>query len=128
MDFEFSEEQIMIRNMVRDFAEKEIAPTIEQDEKEHRFRPELVKKMAELGFFGCVIPDEYGGNGAEKCAIGCYFYGEKGVLHVGWKGGMTFFPRRRGEAETGITPHEQSGRGTPNKAAFNDATKPSPPR
>ena len=42
---------------------------------------------------------QYGGNGAEKCAIGLYLYGEKGVLHVGWKGGMTFFPRRSSQPE-----------------------------
>ena len=68
MDFELNEEQIAMREMARDFAEKEIAPLIEEDEKEHRFRPELVKKMAELGFFGCVIPEEYGGNGAGHLA------------------------------------------------------------
>ncbi len=68
MDFDLNEEQIAMREMARDFAEKEIAPLIEEDEKEHRFRPELVKKMAELGFFGCVIPEEYGGNGAGHLA------------------------------------------------------------
>ncbi len=46
----------------RDFAEKEILPTQEQDEKSHHFRKETFKKMAELGFFGCVIPEKYGGN------------------------------------------------------------------
>ncbi len=68
MDFELGEELLAMRQVARDFAENEIAPTIEQDEKDHRFRPEVVKKMADLGFFGCVIPEEYGGNGAGHIA------------------------------------------------------------
>jgi glutaryl-CoA dehydrogenase (non-decarboxylating) len=68
MDFELNEEQSAMQQVAREFAQKEIAPTIEHDEKEHRFRPELVRKMAELGFFGCVIPEEYGGNGAGHLA------------------------------------------------------------
>lgn len=68
MDFDLNEEQTAMREVAKEFAEKEIAPLIEEDEKEHRFRPELVKKMAELGFFGCVIPEEYGGNGAGHLA------------------------------------------------------------
>lgn len=61
-DVELSEEHIMLRDMVRKFAEKEIAPVVEEDEKNHRFQRELVKQMAELGLFGCPIPEEYGGN------------------------------------------------------------------
>lgn len=62
MDFAFTEEERMIQEMARDFAQNEIAPTVEKDEKEHLFRREIVKKMAELGFFGCIAPEEYGGN------------------------------------------------------------------
>jgi glutaryl-CoA dehydrogenase (non-decarboxylating) len=63
MHFGLTEEQKMLQDMARKFAEKEILPTLEDDEKNHRFRPELVKKMGELGFFGCAIPEEYGGSG-----------------------------------------------------------------
>jgi glutaryl-CoA dehydrogenase (non-decarboxylating) len=63
MILELNEEQRMVQEQARRFAENEIMPTMEQDEKEHRFRPELVQKMGELGFFGCAIPEEYGGNG-----------------------------------------------------------------
>ncbi|MBS4025680.1 MAG: acyl-CoA dehydrogenase family protein [Clostridia bacterium] len=63
MQFGLTEEQKMLQDMARKFAEKEILPTLEDDEKNHRFRPDLVKKMAELGFFGCAVPEEYGGNG-----------------------------------------------------------------
>ncbi len=63
MHFELTDEQRMMQEMAKDFAQKEILPTLKEDEENHKFRPELVKKMAELGFFGCALPEEYGGNG-----------------------------------------------------------------
>src|SRR5256712_4291730 len=63
MDFELSEELAAVRDLAREFAEKEIAPTAARDDKEKNFRPDLVKKMGELGFYGSVIPETYGGNG-----------------------------------------------------------------
>jgi len=63
MDFALTEEQQMIQDMAAKFAQNEILPTLEEDEKNHKFRPDLVKKMGELGFFSCCIPEEYGGNG-----------------------------------------------------------------
>ncbi len=62
MDFSLTEEQEAMREMAKNFAEKKIAPTMEEDEKEHRFRREIVKEMAKLGFFGCIAPEKYGGN------------------------------------------------------------------
>ncbi len=62
MDFALTEEQQMLVDMAKKFAEKEIAPTVEEDEKAHRFRKEIVQKMAENGFFGCLAPEKYGGN------------------------------------------------------------------
>jgi len=62
-DVELTEDHIMLRDMVRKFAEKEIAPVVDHDENEHRFQRELVSQMAELNLFGCPIPEEYGGNG-----------------------------------------------------------------
>ena len=61
-DIELTEEHIMLRDMVRKFAEKEIMPVVDQDESEHRFQRELVDQMAELGLFGCPVPEKYGGN------------------------------------------------------------------
>src|SRR3990170_7111453 len=63
VDFELPEELAEVRKLARDFAEKEIAPTAAKDDKEHIFRKDLVNKMGELGFFGCLVPEEYGGNG-----------------------------------------------------------------
>src|SRR5512143_3104652 len=63
MEFELSEELIAVRDLAREFAEKEIAPTAAQDDKEHNIRLDLMKKMGELGFYGAVIPEAYGGSG-----------------------------------------------------------------
>ncbi|HYA28815.1 MAG TPA: acyl-CoA dehydrogenase family protein [Acidobacteriota bacterium] len=63
MDFELSDELTAVRDLAREFAEKEIAPTAAKDDKEKNFRPDLVKKMGELGFYGTLIPEAYGGNG-----------------------------------------------------------------
>src|SRR5574341_1251336 len=62
MDFELSEELIAARDLAREFAEKEIASTAAKDDKEKNFRGDLVKKMGELGFYGTMIPETYGGN------------------------------------------------------------------
>lgn len=61
MDFRISEELEAMRKMAYDFAVKHIKPTMEEDEKEHRFRPEIVKKMGEQGMFACIAPEKYGG-------------------------------------------------------------------
>ncbi|MFH1112541.1 MAG: acyl-CoA dehydrogenase family protein [Pseudomonadota bacterium] len=61
-DVELTEEHIMLRDMVRKFAEKEIMPVVDKDEADHRFQRELVEQMAELGLFGCPVPEQYGGN------------------------------------------------------------------
>jgi glutaryl-CoA dehydrogenase (non-decarboxylating) len=61
MEFGLPEELIAVKNLAHEFAEKEIAPTTAKDDQEHLFRRDLVSKMGELGFFGCVIPEEYGG-------------------------------------------------------------------
>lgn len=64
MDFGLSKELEMVRDAARDFANKKIAPNVEEWEKNH-YLPvkEVLKPMGELGFFGCGIPEEYGGEG-----------------------------------------------------------------
>jgi len=62
MDFELSDELIAVRDLAREFAEKEIAPMAAKDDKEKTFRGDLVRKMGELGFYGTMIPEAYGGN------------------------------------------------------------------
>jgi glutaryl-CoA dehydrogenase (non-decarboxylating) len=62
MDFDLSDELIAVRELAREFAEKEIAPTAANDDREKTFRGDLVRKMGELGFYGTMIPEAYGGN------------------------------------------------------------------
>ena len=65
MRFEYSEEQQMVRDMVRDFARNEIAPSAEQRDKSGEFPSEIVKKAAELGLCGIAVPEAMGGAGFE---------------------------------------------------------------
>jgi len=65
MDFDLAEEQVMSRNMVREFAEQEILPFATEDDRNEYFRPEIIRKMASLGLLGGVIPPEYGGSGLD---------------------------------------------------------------
>lgn len=66
MDFNFTEEQIMIQKTVRDFASEVIQPLVEEAEKNEKFPMELFTQMGELGFLGIPFPEEYGGIGADK--------------------------------------------------------------
>jgi len=64
MDFALSEELQMLRDMARDFSAEKIAPFADEWDEKHYFPyEEVIKPMGELGFFGTVIPEEYGGNG-----------------------------------------------------------------
>jgi glutaryl-CoA dehydrogenase (non-decarboxylating) len=62
MDFSLSEELQMLRQLVRDFADQQIAPHVDRWDAEHYFPyEEALKPMGELGLFGTVIPEKYGG-------------------------------------------------------------------
>ncbi len=63
MEFGYTENQQMIAQMVRDFAEKEIRPNRYQWDKDEHFPVDVMKKMGELGLLGIYIPEEYGGSG-----------------------------------------------------------------
>jgi acyl-CoA dehydrogenase len=65
MNLTFTEEQTMMRNMVRDFARDEIADEIPRMEKQDRFPKEIISKMGELGLMGIPIPEKYGGSGMD---------------------------------------------------------------
>lgn len=63
MNFALTEELQMLQGMVRDFAAEKIAPYADKWDEEHYFPyQEVIKPMADLGFFGTVLPEEYGGN------------------------------------------------------------------
>lgn len=66
MKFEHTEEQSLLRDMVREFAEKEVAPSAKERDEEERFdRSLMFDRLAELGLTGIVFPEQYGGAGAD---------------------------------------------------------------
>ena len=66
MDFELTDEQQLIREAVRDFAQAEVAPIAGELDRDHRFPHELLPKMAELNIMGMPFPDKFGGAGADE--------------------------------------------------------------
>jgi glutaryl-CoA dehydrogenase (non-decarboxylating) len=69
MNFELSEEQIQVRDMVREFAAKDVAPYIREWEAKTEFHPEVLQKMGELGILGIPIPEQYGGLGLDYVSL-----------------------------------------------------------
>src|SRR5215207_11311626 len=65
MDFALSDDQREIQSLARDFAQAEIEPHAADWDREHGFPRDLIAKLAELGFMGVCIPQEYGGAGAD---------------------------------------------------------------
>ncbi|KEF37681.1 acyl-CoA dehydrogenase [Schinkia azotoformans MEV2011] len=65
MNFELSKEQEMIRDMVRAFAEKEVAPKAEEVDRTGEFPLDTFRKMGELGLLGIPFPEKYGGSGGD---------------------------------------------------------------
>lgn len=62
---QFTEEQDQFRSVVRDFAHAEITPNASQWDLDHEFPTDTVKAMGDLGLFGLIFPEEYGGAGAD---------------------------------------------------------------
>jgi butyryl-CoA dehydrogenase len=69
MDFELNEEERMLQQLVRDFAENEVKPIAAEIDRDGRFPLETIRKAAELGLTGVSIPDTYGGAGLRSLAI-----------------------------------------------------------
>src|SRR3990172_12236191 len=61
MDFELSEEEKAIQTMVREFAEREIAPVSQELDEREEFPAEIVRQLSDLGLMGILFPREYGG-------------------------------------------------------------------
>ncbi len=66
MDFQLNEEQQMVRQMARDFAEKELKPRAAETDERGHLPMEAIKKMAPLGLLGLPVPEEYGGPGIDS--------------------------------------------------------------
>ncbi|HMM22551.1 MAG TPA: acyl-CoA dehydrogenase [Selenomonadales bacterium] len=65
MQFELTEEQSMIQKMVREFAEKDVAPGVEERDEKEEFSRELYDSLGELGLTGICFPEQYGGAGSD---------------------------------------------------------------
>jgi alkylation response protein AidB-like acyl-CoA dehydrogenase len=66
MDFNLTEEQLMIQQAARDFAQNELLPGVIERDEHSKFPTEQVKKMAELGFMGMMVDPKYGGSGLDS--------------------------------------------------------------
>jgi butyryl-CoA dehydrogenase len=82
IDFEFTEEQEMFRDTVREFGENEIEPIVEECEQKEEFPKHLFPKLGEMGFLGISFPEEYGGVGLDKVTE-CIFSEEMGRICAG---------------------------------------------
>ena len=69
MDFSPSEENEALRRLVREFAEREIAPHAEAWDRDHHFPVDTVRAMGALGLFGLALPEEYGGGGSDLLSL-----------------------------------------------------------
>jgi butyryl-CoA dehydrogenase len=82
LDFEFTDEQNMFRDTIREFGQNEIDPIVEEYEKKEDFPKELFPKLGEMGFLGITFPEEYGGVGLDK-VTDCIFAEEMGRISAG---------------------------------------------
>jgi len=69
MDFQLTEEHVLIKNMVREFAEKEIAPRAEEIDATDQFPADIFQRMAELGLLGIPFAEAYGGAGGDYLSL-----------------------------------------------------------
>src|ERR1700754_3227170 len=65
IDFELTDEQRLIRETARDFTDKEIVPRARENDRNEHFDTELVQQIADMGFLGAIVPEEYGGRGVD---------------------------------------------------------------
>lgn len=70
MDFDFTPEQIAMRKHMREFAEREIAPKAQMNDRNCKFDWDIAKKIFAEGFLGCPVPEKYGGLGLDYVAYG----------------------------------------------------------
>ena len=68
MDLDLSAEHQLLRSTIRDFMESEVAPVVEEHEREHRFPVEVVRRLGEMGWLGIPIPEDEGGAGMDTLA------------------------------------------------------------
>ena len=87
MDFELNDEQRLLRQTLRDFADKEIVPVASEWERTGRYPAEIVARLRELGLFGLNVPEEYGGLAADRV---CYALAFEEIARA-WLGAAGLF-------------------------------------
>jgi alkylation response protein AidB-like acyl-CoA dehydrogenase len=70
IEFELTDEQRLIRETARDFTDREIVPRARDNDRNEHFDTELVKKIADMGYLGAIVPEEYGGRGLDYRTYG----------------------------------------------------------
>jgi butyryl-CoA dehydrogenase len=70
IDFELTDEQQLVKETARDFSDGEIAPRARENDRNEHFDTELVQKIADMGFLGSIVPEEYGGRGVDYRTYG----------------------------------------------------------
>src|SRR4051812_42082576 len=70
IDFELTDEQQLIRDTAREFADREIIPVARDNDRNERFDTDLVKKLGDMGFLGPIVAEEYGGRGLDYRTYG----------------------------------------------------------
>jgi alkylation response protein AidB-like acyl-CoA dehydrogenase len=68
MDLDLSPEHVLLRDTIREFMETEVAPTVDEHERERRFPTDIVRRIGELGWLGIPIPEDEGGAGLDTLA------------------------------------------------------------
>ena len=69
MDLDLSSEHQLLRSTIRDFMVKEVAPVIEEHEKQHKFPVEVVRRLGEMGWLGIPVAEADGGAGMDTLAM-----------------------------------------------------------
>ena len=87
MDIEFAEEQQMFQKVAKDFAEREVAPLVNEAEEKEEMPIDLFRKTGELGYLCPAYPEEYGGGGMGKVGE-CIFYEQMGRISRGIASGL----------------------------------------
>ena len=77
MDFEFSEDHLSVQKLCREFALKNVAPNLRENDRAHKFDSGLLSKMARADLLGLCLPEKYGGAGMDYISPGknrCRFF------------------------------------------------------
>ena len=118
MDFNLTTEHEMVQKMVRDFAQKEVAPTIKEQDRIQEMAPHVLPRMSELGILGICFPVKYGGQGMDYISLGLVCEELEAVdttllvimsVHAGLAGG---WEKRRGVHRLQVHYHESGRRRT----------------